>query len=114
MESTGFPTDPPSTGSPATPDSTEPTPSVTAILELIDPATLPAPVREDLQTLGPFLASGLTYRQIAERTGRSEDWVSTRVGRIRRALIDKALERADEIDGRLRRHLEELRRSSTA
>ncbi len=88
--------------------------SMTQILEWIDPSELPPRVQETLRELGPSLASGLTLKEIAEQNGRQKDWASARVAEARAALIEAALERAPEMDTRLRAHLEELRRSVTA
>lgn len=85
-------------------------PSLTdAILELVNPDALPEPVREMLELVGPHLAAGRTFAQIAEQVGLSEDGVSTRVRAIRQALVEQALAHADELDCRLRARLEELR-----
>lgn len=86
-----------------------PTGSITAILEWIDPTTLSPEVQTALRELGPYLASGLNLTETAERFGRRRDWARDRVQLIRSALIDAALERADEMDSRLREHLEGLR-----
>lgn len=85
--------------------------SLTAILDWIDPTRLPPEVQESLTLIGPYLASGLTYRQIGERLSpaRSEDWVSTRVAAVKQELIAQALERVDEMDARLRERVLELR-----
>jgi hypothetical protein len=71
-------------------------------------------VQETLSLIGPYLAAGLSYREIGAEVGKSEDWISSRVAEIRRALIAEALKRADEMDARLRARLEELQPGSTA
>lgn len=88
--------------------------SLTAILDWIDPTSLPPEVRETLTLIGPYLASGLTYRQIGERLSptRSEDWVSTRVAAVKAALVAQALSRADELEPRLRERILALRGST--
>jgi len=91
---------------PAVPTSTSV--SLTEILDWIDPTALPERIQDELEEVGPLLAHGLTYREIAERIGGSEDYVAAAVHRIRAALVDEALTRADEMSEALRARLEEL------
>jgi predicted MarR family transcription regulator len=88
--------------------------SMTEILNWIDPTALPRKVRTALQEIGPFLARGLTYREIGTEVGRSEDWVAARVAEIREALVAEALKRADSMRDDVRERIEALSRSSTA
>lgn len=44
-----------------------------------------------------MLADGLTQRQIAERLQVSESRVSSAVDELRSAIVEQALERADEL-----------------
>lgn len=88
--------------------------SMTAILDFIDPTTLPPRVQQTLREIGPSLASGRTLSEIAEERGRQKDWASSRVAEVREALIDAALVRIGEMDARLRARIEELRPGSTA
>lgn len=87
--------------------------SMTEILDWIDPAALPRPVRMALREIGPFLANGLTYREIGERVGRSEDYVAAKVKLIRDALVAEALRAADRLSAELRARIEALSRGST-
>lgn len=98
-------------------DSTQPraTPaSMTQILEFIDPSSLSPEVQQAIREIGPSLVSGLNLTEAAEQFGRRKDWARDRVALIRVALIEAALERADEMDRQLRKHLEALRSGSTA
>lgn len=96
-------------------DSTQPraTPaSMTQILEFIDPSSLSPEVQQAIREIGPSLASGLNLTEAAEQFGRRKDWARDRVALIRAALIEAALERADEMEAELREHLERLRGST--
>ena len=83
--------------------------SVTGLLEVIDPARLTEETKDSLQLIGPFLALGLTYREISERTGRSEDWVAARVLQARREIVGLAAEHAAELERGLRQRVDRLR-----
>ncbi len=85
--------------------------SLTEILDWIEPSHLPAEIQETLTEIGPLLAAGLTYAEIGDVIGRSDDWVGARLVAIRRALVEEALTRADEMGARLRGRLESMRAS---
>jgi hypothetical protein len=87
---------------------------MTEILDWIDPSALPERVRASLGLLGPWLALGLTYREIGERVGYSEDYVANHVRAIRFALVAEALTRADDMSEALRERLEKLHREHAA
>ncbi len=91
---------------------------MTEILQVIDPGQLTVEAAETIRICGSFLAAGLSYRRIAVETGRSEDWVATRVQLLRRELILQAAAGARELSEGLRRRVEEARseieRSRTA
>lgn len=84
------------------------TPSMTAILEYVDPTMLPQETREILEQIGPFLADGLSAREIGQRFGRSEDWAATRILKVKRALILEAARNAAEMEAGLRARVEQL------
>lgn len=86
---------------------------MTRILDFIDPTSLSPEVQQAIQELGPSLASGLNLTETAELHGRRKDWARDRVALIRAALIEAALERAEDMDAELRAHLESLRSSGS-
>lgn len=86
--------------------------SMTRILEFIDPSSLSPEVQQAIREIGPSLVSGLNLTEAAEARGRRKDWARDRVALIRSALIEAALERADEMEAELREHLERLRGST--
>ncbi|WP_114797288.1 hypothetical protein [Gaiella occulta] len=82
---------------------------MTRILAYIDPTRLPAEVTEILEQIGPYLAAGLSSREIGQRFGRSDDWASTRIAKVRRALLDEAVRSGREMEAGLLERIEELR-----
>lgn len=83
--------------------------SMTRILEFIDPTDLPEEARETLELIGSSLVRGRTTREISERTGRSEDWVTGRVARLRVQLLDAAIAGARRTEQQAVAELEQLR-----
>jgi hypothetical protein len=88
--------------------------SMTWILEVLDPSNLPRRIQTTLQEIGPFLADGLTYKEIGELTGHSEDWVASRVTQIRDAILAEGRKYFAQLPEGQRARVEALRRSSTA
>lgn len=82
--------------------------SLTAILEYVDPSMLPEEAKQILSQIGPFLADGLSAREIGQRFGRSEDWAATRILKVKRALILEAARNAGEMEQALRARVEQL------
>lgn len=82
--------------------------SLTAILEYVDPSMLPEEAKQILSQIGPFLADGLSAREIGQRFGRSEDWAATRILKVKRALILEAARNAGEMEEALRVRVEQL------
>ena len=82
--------------------------SLTAILEYVDPSMLPEEAKQILSQIGPFLADGLSAREIGQRFGRSEDWAASRILKVKRALILEAARNAGEMEAALRARVEQL------
>ena len=93
--------------------STQTVASATELLPWIDPTLLSPRVQRTMLDFGPFLARGLTLKEIGASFDRSADWASARVQEVREAILDQAVEHLDELPARLRVLVEELRPGST-
>lgn len=80
--------------------------SLTVILEWIDWMSLPSETRP----IASMLADGWTQKEIAMRLGRSEDQVAGLVEKLRVAMVEQALAKADALSVEVRALLEERRR----
>lgn len=81
------------------------------MLPWIDPRKLLPRTTTLLEALGPFLTDGLSYKEVAEKMDRSEEWVASRVRLLREDLAEHVLSEAgDELPAALRARLEHFAR----
>jgi len=83
--------------------------SWSSILEWIDWTALSPETKGTLERIGPFLAVGLSYREIGEQTGETPDRVRARVTQVKDELILHVRERAPGLVAGLEARLEEAR-----
>lgn len=85
------------------------TPTVTALLALIDWQALPPETRQTIRTLGPLMQEGCSQSEIAKRLSLPEARVAAMRREMRDAIVDQCHARLDELEPRVRALVEQLR-----
>lgn len=80
---------------------------MTEMIEWIEASQLPPRTLILLEEFGPYLTAGLTLGEIGRKTGRSEDWVSSRIATLREDLARHVLAQGgDDLRPAFRERLE--------
>jgi hypothetical protein len=81
---------------------------MTGILDVLNPADLPADVRETLTEIGLDLGDRLYDAEVAAKHGLHRDAVAAKRRRVAVAFLEQAVSHADELDPALRARVEQL------